>query len=393
MNGLHVVLVTHRFWPLVGGAETAMTNLALGLRKLGVAATIVTARHEPQWPADIIYREIPVHRVHVPRFGWGTMRYLINLSRWLRKNRPDIDLVCVSHLGPEAHSAVRALAGTSIPVVIRAEASDSFPASAGDQSRRVLPRSLRRCLQADALVATTPHAERCLYELGVEARRIQPIANGVPPQHTRSPTRRLAARRALVTASEDLRIPENQPLVLGMGRLHADHRWPLVIEAWRRVASSWPHARLWLIGDGPQREELYRRIRDADLYGRVLLPGEFDATDDLLQAADLLISPMSPPRESLAVLEAMAAGLPVVACEGTHPELLVDGLTGFVVKPRDASALAATISRALHHPLQGDAYAAAALKRVRETRSLTAMAAAHQKLFQQLVSSPARLVK
>ena len=151
----------------------------------------------------------------------------------------------------------------------------------------------------------------------------------------------------MATANEDLRIPENQPLVLGMGCLHADHRWPLAIEAWRRVAPSWPHARLILVGDGPQREELYRRIRDADLYGRVLLPGEFDSTDDLLQAADLLISPMSAPKESLAVLEAMAAGLPVVACEGTYPELLVDGVTGFVVKPRDAGALAATIARAL----------------------------------------------
>ena len=147
-------------------------------------------------------------------------------------------------------------------------------------------------------------------------------------------------------------MPENQPLVLGMGCLHADHRWPLAIEAWRRVAPSWPHARLWLIGDGPQREELYRRIRDADLYGRVLLPGEFDATEDLLQAADLLISPMSAPKESLAVLEAMGAGVPVVACEGTYPELLIDGVTGFVVKPRDAGGLATTIARALHHPLQ-----------------------------------------
>ncbi len=393
MNGLHVVLVTHRFWPLVGGAETAMTNLALGLRELGVAVTLVTARHEPQWPADIVYREIPVHRVHVPRFGWGTMRYLISLSRWLRKNRPDIDLVCVSHLGPEAHTAVGALAGTSIPVVVRAEAGDSFPSSAAEQGRRVLPRSLRRCLQARALVATTPHAERCLVELGVEARRIQRIANGVPPQRTRSPARRLAARRALATANEDLRMPENQPLVLGLGQLHADHRWPLAIEAWRRVAANWPHARLWLIGDGPQREELYRRIRDADLYGRVLIPGEFDATDDLLQAADLLISPMSPPKESLAVLEAMAAGLPVVACEGTYPDLFVDGVSGFAVKPRNAAALATTIARALNHPLQGDALAAAALTRIRESRSLTAMATAHLRLFQQLVSSPARAVK
>lgn len=393
MNGLRVVLVTHRFWPLVGGAETAVINLALGLRELGVAVTLVTARHEPQWPADIVYREIPVHRVHVPRFGWGTMRYLIGLSRWLRKNRPDIDLVCVSHLGPEAHTAVGALAGTQVPVVIRAEAGDSFPATSTDAGRRVLPRSLRRCLQAQAVVATTSHAERCLFELGVEVRRIQPIANGVPTHRTRSPSRRLAARRALATANEDLRMPENQPLVLGLGSLDAEHRWPLAIEAWRRVASQWPHARLWVVGDGPQREELYRRIRDADLYGRVLIPGEFDATDDLLQAADLLIAPMSPPKESLAVLEAMAAGLPVVACDGTFPDLLVDGVTGFAVKPRDASALATTIARALNHPLQGDAFAAAALTRVRESRSLKAMAAAHLKLFQQLVSSPARLVK
>lgn len=393
MNGLRVVLVTHRFWPLVGGAETAVINLALGLRELGVAVTLVTARHEPQWPADIVYREIPVHRVHVPRFGWGTMRYLIGLSRWLRKNRPDIDLVCVSHLGPEAHTAVGALAGTQVPVVIRAEAGDSFPATSTDAGRRVLPRSLRRCLQAQAVVATTSHAERCLFELGVEVRHIQPIANGVPTHRTRSPSRRLAARRALATANEDLRMPENQPLVLGLGSLDAEHRWPLAIEAWRRVASQWPHARLWVVGDGPQREELYRRIRDADLYGRVLIPGEFDATDDLLQAADLLIAPMSPPKESLAVLEAMAAGLPVVACDGTFPDLLVDGVTGFAVKPRDASALATTIARALNHPLQGDAFAAAALTRVRESRSLKAMAAAHLKLFQQLVSSPARLVK
>lgn len=393
MNGLRVVLVTHRFWPLVGGAETAVINLALGLRERGVAVTIVTARHEPQWPADIVYREIPVHRVHVPRFGWGTMRYLIGLSRWLRKNRPDIDLVCVSHLGPEAHTAVGALTGTTVPVVVRAESADAFPATSADQGRRVLPRSLRRCLQAHALVATTPHAERCLFELGVDVRRIQPIANGVPDQRTRSPSRRIAARRALATANEDLRLPENQPLILGLGRLDAEHRWPFAIEAWRRIAGQWPHARLWLIGDGPQREELYRRIRDADLYGRVLIPGEFDATDDLLQAADLLISPMLPPKESVAVLEAMAAGLPVVACEGTYPNLFVDGVTGLAFKPRDAGAMATAIARALNHPLQGDAFAAAALKRVRESHALTAMTTAHLRLFQQLVSSPARLVK
>ncbi len=71
MNGLRLVLVTRRFWPLVGGAETATANLARGLRGLGVTPTILTGRHDAQWPADVVYREIPVHRLHFPRFRLG----------------------------------------------------------------------------------------------------------------------------------------------------------------------------------------------------------------------------------------------------------------------------------------------------------------------------------
>jgi hypothetical protein len=54
MNGLRLVLVTRRFWPLVGGAETATANLASGLRDLGVTPTILTGRHDALWPADVV---------------------------------------------------------------------------------------------------------------------------------------------------------------------------------------------------------------------------------------------------------------------------------------------------------------------------------------------------
>ncbi len=82
----------------------------------------------------------------------------------------------------------------------------------------------------------------------------------------------------------------------------------------------------------------------ADLYGRVLMPGEFDSTDELLQAADLLVVPTSRPKESVAVLEAMAAGLPVLVSEGPgHQELVTDGVTGHVFPGRDPAALASAI--------------------------------------------------
>jgi glycosyltransferase involved in cell wall biosynthesis len=393
MNGLRLVLVTRRFWPLVGGAETATANLARGLRAAGAVPTILTARHDPGWPGDIAYREIPVHRLHVPRFGWGTMRYLIALSQWLRKNRPDFDLVCVSRLGPEAATVVGALAGSGIPVVIRAEADEQFEPARPGKPARTISRTLRRCLQAQAIVAATPHVAQGVRELGMDPRHVHGIANGVTTLSPRSPAQKTAARRALAAVNEDLRVPANQPVALGVGHLHPDQEWPVVIAAWKRVAEQWPYARLWLVGDGPQREELYRRVRDADLYGRVLLPGTFDSTDELLQAADLLVVPTCRPKESVAVLEAMAAGLPVLVSAGPgHRELVTDGVTGHVVAGRDPAAWGSAITSAFHHPLQEDAVAIAALQRVREIRSLRDMAWSHLQLFRQLVSSSVRSV-
>jgi glycosyltransferase involved in cell wall biosynthesis len=393
MNGLRLVLVTRRFWPLVGGAETATANLASGLRDLGVTPTILTGRHDALWPADVVYREIPVHRLHVPRFRWGMMRYLIALSRWLHKNRPDVDVVCVSRLAHEAHAVVGALAGSGIPVVIRAEADEPFDLTHPTETGRALSRTLRRCLRAHAIVATTSQVEQRVQELGIDRRRIHRISNGVNVLPPRSPAIKTAARRALADVNEDLRVPAHQPVALCIGQLHADNAWEAVIRAWKQVAEQWPYARLWLIGEGPRREVLYRRIRDADLVGRVLLPGEFDSTDDLLMAADLLVVPTTVPKESVAVLEAIAAGLPVlVSDESGHQELVMDGVTGRVFPGQNPTALASAISRSFHHPMQGDAWAAAALERVRATRCARTMAASHLQLFQHLVSSSVRTV-
>ena len=393
MNSLRLVLVTRRFWPLVGGAETATANLARGLRSLGVTPTILTGRHDAQWPADVVHREIPVHRLPYPRFRWGTLRYLIALSRWLQKNRPDIDVVCVSRLAHEAHTVIGALAGSGIPVVIRAEADESFDLTHPAKTGRAVSRTLRRCLQAQAIVAATAQVEQQVQELGIDRRRIHRISNGVKLLPPRSPCRQDGCPPGPREVNEDLRVPANQPVALCIGQLHPDNAWEAVIRAWKQVAEQWPFARLWLVGEGPHREALYRRIRDADLVGRVLMPGEFDSTDDLLMAADLLVVPTTVPKESVAVLEAMAAGLPVlVSAESGHQELVTDGVTGRVFPGRNPTALASAISRSFHHPMQADALAAAALARVRATRSLRGMATSHLQLFQHLVSSSVRTV-
>ena len=83
----------------------------------------------------------------------------------------------------------------------------------------------------------------------------------------------------------------NSQVALAVGRLDAAHRFGDLVRAWRIVTARRSEARLWIIGDGPERDTLYRQIGDLDQRFRVLLPGTFDCLDDLIQASDMLLIP------------------------------------------------------------------------------------------------------
>jgi glycosyltransferase involved in cell wall biosynthesis len=344
MNGMRVVLISRRFWPLTGGAERATANLACGLFAAGARPSVVTARFDAQWPGEVAWREMPVYRLPFPhRFGWGMTRYMMALSRWLRQHRSMIDVVCVSRLAHEAHAAVGALAGTSIPVVLRAEAAHAPDEVTGKRGGG-FGRRLGRYQQADAIVAASAEARHRLLAAGFDPGRVHAIPNGVACDGARTADRRHAARRVLAAANEDLRVPLNVPVAICLGQLTADNAFDQVVRAWPQVARRWPFARLWIIGDGEERENLYRQIRHADLIGRVLLPGAFDEVDDLLQAADLMVLPNSSGKEPLALLEALAAELPVLASHSPgHQELVVHGVTGRLYPAGNADQLASAI--------------------------------------------------
>ena len=67
VSGCRVVIVTRRFWPLVGGPEKVLANLAVELTARGCPTTVLTARWQPKWPAEIVLRGVPVIRPSPPR--------------------------------------------------------------------------------------------------------------------------------------------------------------------------------------------------------------------------------------------------------------------------------------------------------------------------------------
>jgi glycosyltransferase involved in cell wall biosynthesis len=113
-----------------------------------------------------------------------------------------------------------------------------------------------------------------------------------------------------------------------------------------RALADIPDAHLVVLGEGPQRAELERLAND-----RVHLLGRVPDVAAWLRRADVLVHPARWEGFGLALLEAMLASLPVVATRvSAIPEIVVDGKTGLLVPPDDASALAAAVNRVLADP-------------------------------------------
>lgn len=388
MTPLRIAMVTRRFWPLVGGAEMVMANLSEQFLKQGAEPVILTAMWEPDWPTDLVHREVPVVRLPQPRTrGWGTWRYMRELGRWLLANRGSYDVIFVSMLKHSAYTAINVGQKLGVPVLLRAEGAGPTGDCQWQQEARFGSRIRTRCQQAAGVVAPGQQVAEELLAVGYSADRVYHLPNGVSLGTERSRATRDAAREVLVEVNPGLQVNDGGKLVVYTGRLDRNKGLLDLVDAWAEYTSKHPASRLWLIGDGPDRDVIFDRIEQRNLRGRIVLPGSFDDVDVILQAADLFVLPSYAEGLSLSVLEAMAQHLPVVASDIPGNRQLIDNhLHGRLVPTAEPSALAMTIEMALAEEGASAEMAVAAYQRVRQSYSLETMANDHLELFSQALS-------
>jgi glycosyltransferase involved in cell wall biosynthesis len=207
---------------------------------------------------------------------------------------------------------------------------------------------------------------------GVPAARLSVIPNGVDT--------------AYFQPAPDQPAPQ-PPVMLSVARLVPDKDHDTLLAAFGLLAPAHPQAELWLVGDGPRLaavRELAARLPAPD---RVrFFPPRADLRPLLHQATLLVLSSRTEALPNV-VLEAMAAGLPVVATAvGGVPELVAPGRTGWLVPPGDAPALAAALERLLDHPEKGRAYGQAGRRRALADFSLTTMAERYEAVLHHLLA-------
>jgi glycosyltransferase involved in cell wall biosynthesis len=161
-------------------------------------------------------------------------------------------------------------------------------------------------------------------------------------------------------------LPKDRPLVGNVARLAPQKDHATLIEAARLL----PEARFAIVGEGELRAELERRARGLT----VVFTGARDDVPDLLASFDVFALPSLYEGLCVVVIEAQAAGVPVVATPvGGIRETVVDGETGLLVPPRDPPALAAAIRRLLDDRPAAEVMAAEAKRRVRARFSIERM--------------------
>lgn len=378
-----LVFITRRFWPLVGGAEMAMANLASAMQEGGHQVTILTASWNPDWPREFLHRGVRVVRLPQPnqRF-FGTWKYLRGIADWLKRHRDRFELAYVSMLKHDAYAAIGAGRKGKFPVVVRAEGGGKSGDVSWQSGDRFGGWIARRCHRANAIVAPSPAIQRELVAAGYPQDRVHFIPNGVAALPPRTEARRMEAREAIGTAHAVLSLGRDTTLAVYAGRLSEEKGLPELVEAWSHVLRQRSNIRLWLVGEGPLRDRLAAQIERLQIRGRCVLVGTFDSVEELLAAADLFVLPSHEEGMSLALLEAMSVGLPIVACDiPGNRTLIQSGEHGLLAPPGRPAALAAAIESLLDSPDLARKYGAAARERAQRQFSLGTMVNQHEELF------------
>jgi len=217
-------------------------------------------------------------------------------------------------------------------------------------------------------------------DVGVPHDRLSVIRNGVETP--------AAAARSRVAVCDDLNVPHSARLVGFVGRLAPQKRLKDLIWAFHLLVSVQPDAYFVIVGDGPERAQLEKFAADIPTKGQVRFAGHRDDAGELMGHFDAFWLASDFEGQSNSLMEAMAAGVPVVASDiAPNLELVTHEETGLIVPVGDKATFAMAADRLLKDPEFAGGIAANAQRQMRENFSIDAMVNAHAELYRELAAS------
>lgn len=344
-----VLVFSTAFLPLIGGAEVAIDEITKRVKSMRFL--IITARFSREHPRHEKQGHVEIIRVG---FGFAFDKWLLPFFgfwagyRALAQNTRAVLWGMMISQGSIAAYFLK-IVYPKIPLVITLQEGDSEAYREHGRAGFIYffwKRILRR---ADRVTAISAY-------LAVQARRagfrgeVAIIPNGVDEQYVSASFEGVG----LEDVREELHIAPGERVVISVSRLVEKNGIADLLKAFALLRNGGTQARLVLVGDGPEKANLASLAGKLALGGSVLFAGSI-RHDELLRyyrMSDIFVRPSRSEGLGSAFLEAMGAGVPVVATPiGGIVDFIEDGKTGVLAKPENPESIAAAILKVLEDPV------------------------------------------
>jgi N-acetyl-alpha-D-glucosaminyl L-malate synthase BshA len=370
----------------LGGSGVVATELARALASRGHDIHLISSERPFRWQEGV--RGLTFHAVTVPSYPlFREPQYLLALANTIARvsDQQHLDVVHAHYAVPHATAAylssqilaassrnerprtVTTLHGTDITLVGSDRSYARVVAFSIEQSDIVT--AVSQSLRADTIAS-----------LGVR-HPIDVIPNFLDCHHYR--------RRPDSALRTELGFASDDAVMVHMSNFRPVKRVDAVLEVFR-LARREVRPRLLLIGDGPDRPDIERRVDEYGLAADVRFIGEAPDPVRWLSIADLFLLPSSQESFGLAALEAMACEVPVIASNvGGLPEIIEDGVTGFVCAPEAVGQMARRCMDLVRDHSKRAAMGRAAAARVRESYCTPRVVPLYEQAYERAVGQVA----
>jgi L-malate glycosyltransferase len=362
---------------MIGGTETQAVELARRLDPGRYQVTLGCLRREGPLLQRLAGTAVNIVEVSIGRGidSPSGMLGVLQLACLLRKQR--IEILHAHDLWSNLVGMAAAMLAR-VPVTITSQRDLSHDAWYGTYRRRVL----RYFQGRSSMVLTNANAIRdgLIAKDGIPAETVCVIYNGVDLegfQNARS------NRESMFPGSA------GKKLVVMVGNMISSVKGhPVLIAAASEIVQLHPETQFVLVGEGPRRSEFEAQVGAAGLKQNFLFLGRRSDVPQILACCDIAVLPSLAEGLPNAVLEYLAAGLPVVASAlGGNLEVIKDGVSGLLVRSQDPHALGEALDRLLSDDQMASRLAQAGRERVAESFSFEHLVAEMDKLYSRLLAA------
>lgn len=368
-------LIVHIIYRLgIGGLENGLVNIINKLPEDQYRHAIICLTDSTDFSRRIKRQDVAVYRMHKrPGQDWASF---YKVYRLLKQLRPAV--VHTRNLAAIEYQLCALLAG--VPYRVHGEHGwDVFDPDGSNRKYRWLRRALGIIIHR--FIPLSQHLQAYLIDkVGIAESKVTRICNGVD-------TEIFYPRNGARQTSEACPLALENKLVIGtVGRMHGvKDQITLVkafIDACAKSTEFSERARLFLVGDGPLREQAAALLSSNQLIDKAWLPGERNDIAAILRSLDIFVLPSKTEGISNTILEAMSSGLPVIATRvGGNPELVVDGQTGYLLEKEDIAGLSGIMRDLVADDDKRRRFGTAACQRIADEFSIDSMVDRYRQVY------------